>query len=511
MTSSAGAAWRLDAAVFLSGAALMGLEIVGSRILAPVFGNSLFVWGALITTFLAALALGYALGGRLADRRPDPETLAALLAGSGVLLFVIFASPEALLAALGRVPVPERFRALVASALLFGPPSVVMGMVTPFAVRLAAREIRTVGSAAGRFSALSTAGSILGTFATAFFLIPTFPTRPILFSLGSSLLVASLLVPARRLARRVAVVAVAAAAGAAVYTVGPVVARAPLPVGTLVYEKETAYHRLRVVDQGLRRALFFDRSTQGFVPVRPGIEADQYYTDGLVLGLALAEDPRSVVAIGLGAGMAQTVLSAHAPEIATTSIEIDPEVVDVARRFFGFAPDGNDRVIVGDGRRELDAQIAGADVVLLDAYFSESIPFHLVTEEFDALCKRKLTPRGALAVNFAGLLTGKGNALFWASVKTLQKVFPRVYIFSSELASGQPAFKGNAIVVATRSPDRMDRQTVASRGRALAVRLKRPGVEAWSTYLYDGEIRTGDVPVLTDAYSPTDALQQFSR
>ena len=139
MTTPAHAGWRLDAAVFLSGAALMGLEIVGSRVLAQVFGNSLFVWGALITTFLTALALGYALGGRLADRRPNPETLATLLAGGGVVLFVIFAFPEVLVAALGRVPVPERFRALVASALLFGPPSVLMGMVTPFAVRLAAQ------------------------------------------------------------------------------------------------------------------------------------------------------------------------------------------------------------------------------------------------------------------------------------------------------------------------------------------------------------------------------------
>jgi spermidine synthase len=505
------AGWRLDAAVFLSGAALMGLEIVGSRVLAPVFGNSLFVWGALITTFLTALALGYALGGRLADRRPDPETLAALLAGGGVLLFVIFASPEALLAGLGRVPVPERFRALVASALLFGPPSVLMGMVTPFAVRLAAREITTVGFAAGRLSALSTAGSILGTFATAFFLIPTFPTRPILFSLGASLLVASLLVPAPRLARRLGVAAVAAAAGAAVFAVAPGIARPPLLVGTLVYEKETAYHRLRVVDQGLRRALFFDRATQGFVPVRPGLEMRQNYTDGLLLGVAFAEYPRSVVAIGLGAGMVQTLLSAHAPEIATTTIEIDPEVVDVARRFFAFAPDGNDRVIVGDGRRELEAQVASTDVILLDAYFSESIPFHLVTEEFDALCKRKMTSRGVLAVNFAGLLTGRGNAFFWAAVKTLQRVFPRVYIFSSELAAGHPTFISNAIVVATRSPDRLDRETIASQGRALGGRLKRTEVGAWSTYLYEGEIRTGGVPVLTDAYSPTDALQQFSR
>ena len=511
MTNPARPGWRLDAAVFVSGAALMGLEIVGSRLLAPTFGNSLFVWGALITTFLAALALGYSLGGRVADRWPDPEVLAALLAGSGVLLFVIFASPEALLSALARAPVPERFRALLASALLFGPPSVVMGMVTPFAVRLAARDIATVGSAAGRLSALSTAGSILGTFATAFFLIPTFPTRPILFALGTSLLLASLLVPAPRLARRFVVAGFAGAAGAAVYVVAPAVVAPPSPVGTIVYEKETAYHRLRVVDQGLRRALYFDRATQGYVPVRPGLVMDQVYTDGLLLGLAFAGEPRSVVAIGLGAGMAQTVLTARAPEIQTTSIEIDPEVVSVARRFFGFAPGARDRVIVGDGRRELEGAVTRADVILVDAYFADSIPFHLVTEEFNGLCARKLAPGGALALNFAGSLTGRGNALFWAAVKTLQRTFPRVYIFSSELAAGQPTFHANTIVVATRSPDRLDRETIASRGQALAERLKRPGVGAWATYLYEGELRTGDVPVLTDAYSPTDALQQLSR
>ena len=150
-------------------------------------------------------------------------------------------------------------------------------------------------------------------------------------------------------------------------------------------------------------------------------------------------------------------------------------------------------------------------MILLDAYFSDSIPFHLITEEFDALCKRRLTSRGALSVNFTGTVCGKGNALFWAAVKTLQTEFPRVYIFSPELASGQPTFRATAIVVATRSPDRLDRESVASRGRAFAGRLKRPGVGVWATYLYEGELRTGDVPVLTDAYSPTDALQQFSR
>lgn len=511
MTTLPRAGWRLDAAVFLSGAALMGLEIVGSRVLAPVFGTSLFVWGALITTFLVALALGYAFGGRLADRRPDPGMLAALLAGSGILLFVVFASPEVLLAALGRASIPERFRALVAAVILFGPPSVLMGMVTPFAVRLSAKEIATVGSVSGRLSALSTAGSILGTFATAFFLIPTFPTRPILFGLGATLLMASLLVPAPRPGRRLVSAALLGAAGALIFLVAPGIVRPPAPAGTMIFEKETAYHRLRVVDQGLRRALYFDNRMQGYVPVREGLDLRASYADGLALSLVFPAKTRRVVVIGLGAGMVPSLLTARAPEIETTSIEIDPEVVEVAKKYFAFAPDANDRVIVGDGRRELDRQVDGADIIIVDAYFSDSLPFHLVTKEFDELCARKLAPGGVVAVNFGGELTGSRNQLFWAALKTLGEVFPRVYVFSHELKAGASPFKSAAIVIATRSPERLDPGTIADRARAVAARLGRPAVLDWSGRLYEGEIRTADVPVLTDAYSPTDALQHLSR
>ncbi|HKC24538.1 MAG TPA: fused MFS/spermidine synthase, partial [Thermoanaerobaculia bacterium] len=140
---------RLDAAVFLAGAALMGLEIVGSRVLAPVFGTSIFVWGALITTFLASLAVGYAAGGKLADRRPDPALLSSLLAASACLLWLLFLSPAPLLALFARAPMPDRFRSLLAALVLFAPPSVLMGAVTPFAVRLRARSLASIGSEAG--------------------------------------------------------------------------------------------------------------------------------------------------------------------------------------------------------------------------------------------------------------------------------------------------------------------------------------------------------------------------
>ncbi len=512
MTTLSRAGRRIDAAVFLAGAALMGLEIVGSRVLAPVFGTSLFVWGALITTFLAALALGYALGGRLADRRPDPGVLAALLAFSGILLFVIFASPHGLLAALGRASLPERFRPLVAAAILFGPPSVLMGMVTPFAVRLAAKEIETVGSAAGRLSALSTAGSILGTFATAFFLIPAFATKPILFGLGATLLISSLLVPAPRTAARAAIVTLLAVGAAAAYLTVSSGNPSPEPAGKVVYEKETAYHHLRVVDSGLRRSLYFDNRTQGYIAVRPGLELPKGYRDGMMLALVFPLHPvRRTVMIGLGAGMVPSLLSERAPEIANTSIEIDPEVVETARRFFRFAPPANGRVLVGDGRRELDRQVPGADVIFVDAYFADSLPFHLVTKEFFELCHRKLPPDGVLSMNFGGNLTGRRNALFWAAVKTVRLVFPHAYIFSSELSSGRATFEGNAILIATRSPDRLDKATIADRAAVVAAKLARPPVTDWAASLYEGELKVGDVPVLTDAYAPTDALQNLSR
>lgn len=501
---------RLDAAVFFAGTALMALEIVGSRVLAPVFGTSLFVWGALITTFLAALAAGYALGGRLADRRPEPALLSNVLLTAGALVIILFAAPDAVLSAASGAPVPDRFRALLAAIVLFGPPSILMGAVTPFAVRLAAKDLALVGSAAGRLSAVSTVGSILGAFATAFFLIPTFATRPILFGIGTALLGAAVLVPAPRPLRRVVSVAAAGSAAALVFLVGPGVMKPPMPVGTLLLEKETAYHRIRVVDQGLRRGLYFDNRLQGYAP-RPGAPFGLSYMDGLALSLAFVPDAKRVVAIGLGAGMLPTLLSSRAAAIETTSIEIDPEVVAIARKYFAFAPDANDRVIVGDGRRELDRQVDAADVVIVDAYFSDSLPFHLITKEFDALCARKLSPAGAVAVNFGGDLTGARNQLFWAAVRTLGEVFPRVYIFSKELRDGAPTFLGNAIVVATRSPERLDPGTLADRARAVAERLGRPGVVEWAGRLYEGELHTAGVPVLTDAFSPTDALQHLAR
>jgi hypothetical protein len=231
--------------------------------MAPVFGTSIFVWGSLITTFLASLAAGYALGGRLADRRPRASLLGGILVGAGLLVWLLLARPAPLLALCAAAPVPDRFQALLAALLLFALPSVLMGAVSPFATRLAAREVGTIGQTAGSLAALSTAGSIVGTFSMTFLFIPAFPIEPILFGVGATLVLCGAFASRDGLPARLGIAAAGLAAAAAVFLVRPERVPSPVPDGKVVFRKETAYHRLLVVDQGPRASSSSTTSPRG--------------------------------------------------------------------------------------------------------------------------------------------------------------------------------------------------------------------------------------------------------
>jgi len=166
--------------VFVCGATLMAFEMVGSRILAPTFGSTVFVWGSLIGVFLGALSLGYLVGGRLADRRPSFFVLGTIIAAAGLIILIVpFYAPACCRWIDGASP-GRSTNPLFASLFLFFVPSVLLGMVSPFAIRLAAEAVRTVGTTAGRLYALSTLGSLFGTFFTAFFLIAVIGVSSIL-------------------------------------------------------------------------------------------------------------------------------------------------------------------------------------------------------------------------------------------------------------------------------------------------------------------------------------------
>lgn len=503
---------RLYTVVFLSGAALMGLEIAGSRIMAPVFGTSIFVWGALITTFLASLSIGYALGGRLADRHPRPAVLGNLLVAAGLLVWLPLARPAPLLALCAAAPVPDRYQALLATLVLFAIPSVLMGTISPFAMRLAAREVKSIGSTAGTLAAVSTAGSIVGTFAMAFLLVPAFPIEPLVFGTGAVLVLSGAFAARPGLPVRLAVAGAGLVGAAVVFLLQPERVVSPVPDGVVLLKKETAYHRLLVVDQGGRRSLYFNNLAQGTVERATGEAPGHLYPSGLAAALLWRTEPvRNAFVIGLGVGMLPALYSAKAPEIAVTSVEIDPEVVRVAQEYFDFRPDANDRVLVGDGRLVLEREKGPWDAIFLDAYFSDSVPYHLTTREFFELCRARLSPGGVFAANLGGIVMGRDQRLFWAIVKTAQEAFPNVAILSHELARGQERFLGNAILVATDSPARLSKDRVLAEGDRLAAALGHPPIAAWARAFHDGEFQTANVPVLTDSYSPTDAMQHLGR
>src|SRR5918993_361742 len=180
----------LGTAVFLSGAALLGVEIAASRVLAPTFGSSLYVWGALIGVVLTGLSIGYYAGGALADRWPSPYLFVGAIAlGAGLVLAIPVVDEWVLEQVVAWDPGP-RLNPLVAAVILFGPMSVVLASVSPIAVRLAARSIDRLGRTAGRLFAISTAGSIAGTFVTAFWLVPEYGTDQVL-AVGAMVLLAA--------------------------------------------------------------------------------------------------------------------------------------------------------------------------------------------------------------------------------------------------------------------------------------------------------------------------------
>ena len=444
-------------AVFIAGAALLGLEIASSRVLAPHFGNSLYVWGALIGVVLAGLSTGYWLGGAIADRWPQPRLLVGLL-GSGALLVLAipFIDGWMLEQVVAWDPGP-RLNPLIATILLFGVPSVVLGTISPVAVRLKTRSLEHLGRTAGRLFAVSTAGSIVGTFLTAFWLIPELGTDQVLAAAAVALMLAAAAVA---LVERLAV-ALAVALALAGVSIGAVVSLAPESGATVsasqlrnwspvyrqqapedrigdiedsqsgykvLHTKDSQYHRIAVVEDDTTRYLRFDSSFQSGMYVDDPYKTRFEYSDYLQLPFAYRPSTKRVLYIGLGGGSALKRTWRDFPSVQVDGVEIDPEVVDVAYEFFELPRDPRLKVAVEDGRRFLAQNDGPWDVIAIDAFYSDSIPFHLATREFLELARSRLAPGGLIATNIIGAVQGRDSRLFRSMLRTYRAVFPAVNV-----------------------------------------------------------------------------------
>ncbi|HUP32791.1 MAG TPA: fused MFS/spermidine synthase, partial [Gaiellaceae bacterium] len=354
------------ATVFLCGGVLLGVEMAASRVLAPFFGNSLFVWAAIIGVILGGLAAGYWLGGALADRYPSPLTLAGVIGAGAVTVLAIPLVDSIVIEAVLAWDPGARLDPILCTAILFLPMAVLLSAVGPIAVRLQTQALQRVGRTAGRTFAISTAGSIAGTFATAFWLIPELGVEQ-LFVLGAAALFATAAFVGLASSRYAVVgVACALSVAAGVYAMSlgsqhiePLTAtsaqnwsplyrtrgygyldardpRAVVPVDGLKvrFAEDTRYHRLAVVDDADSRYLRFDNSLQSAMYLDDPFRTRYRYTDFFHLGIAYNPDARDVLFVGLGAGSSEKRMWRDFPELRIQAVELDPVVVDVAYEWF---------------------------------------------------------------------------------------------------------------------------------------------------------------------------------
>jgi spermidine synthase len=496
----------LKAVVFVSGAVLMALEILGSRVLAPNYGSSVYVWGSLISTFLVALSVGYALGGRIADRQPRLSVLSVILSAAAVMILPIYIWSERFLSALGTLGWNLRWSALAGAVVLFLPPSLALGMITPFAVRLSIRRMETAGTVSGGFAALSTAGSILGTIAATFFLIPALPVDTLIVGLAATLVLC-----AGALIRDRASATIGALAGA---TLGAAIL-ARMPPGAvggerLVLRRDTPYHHIAVTQLDNSRWMRFDAWTQSGVNLAQPDRSVVGYDEALMGAVAFRPEVKRVCVIGLGGGSVSRGIARILPDAIIDSVEIDPVVRDIAIEYFLYRESERVRTVIEDGRVFLSKPGPAYDLIILDAFNSTGVPFHLTTRQFFETAHKRLSPHGVFAANFVAKLMGSDGRLFWATYRTMHRQFGQVYVSNAQIqATGQAPASGNLIVFATVSADPEDLPTLRQRVAELAHRWKLPGSEQYFDVLVhapQAPLGTGE---LTDSYAPVEALQNF--
>lgn len=496
----------LRVVVFGAGAVLMALEIVGSRILAPFFGSSVYVWGSLISIFLAALSAGYYLGGVASDRWPRAGALALALAVAGVLILALPLLSRPILEMFSAWDLGPRASPLLASVVLFVLPSLLLGMTSPFAIKLAATDLARVGNTAGVLYAISTAGSIAGTLLTAFVLIPAMGVRAILYTLGGALLVLAALL-ARHAARAVrpamaALLVLLLAAGGAAQTVG---------VSRILLERDTVYHRIRVQEDAPWRYLRFDRSLQGGMLLKDPTISPLRYTDYVHLAWLFTPAIKRMLVIGLGAGSIPKRFLHDYPQVMVESVELDPAVVEVARQYFAVTEGARHRIIVQDGRQYVRRAEGTYDMILVDAYFADAIPFHLVTREFFQQMKTKLAPGGVVVANIVGALGGSNSKLFRSVYKTYASEFSGLHLFPVSFSMGKEEETTRTILLFAMDAPGINRAAIAARLEELlrAKKLSELVTRSFLRDYYDQPISTSDVPLLTDDYAPVDVLPVY--
>lgn len=473
-------------AVIVGGAAVLAVELLGTRIIAPFYGASLYLWSAQISVALAALSVGYAIGGRWADRGPKLERFALVigLAGVWIALIPVMRTPALAISESAGL----RTAVLITSAVLFFPPLTLLGMVSPYAIRLKASSLDVVGRTAGNLYSVSTVASVFAAIATGFFLIPNIGVTRLLLLIGLSLVATSaigLLLGRRAKAIATAGVLILVIAGA--FVMAPELKANP-EIGLLDI-RQSAYGEIRVVEVDDTRYMVLDGGIHTIIDPRTW-DSHFQYVHVLDLAKGMFDKPGEMVLVGLGGG--SVVKSFRREGWKVDAVEIDPEVVEVAYSHFGLFPVEAD-VYAMDARQYFITHDKKYSLAVLDAFGSSSIPFHLVTKEAFELVRSRLSPDGMIAMNIEAV--GWEDQIVKSLAATLDQVFDHVVILP---IAEPPDQIGNLVLFASNRPLDLTEDPPVPSDRFSA---EYDRAHAWDNRF---TVKPEWGPVLTDDLNPVD-------
>ncbi|MCX6796098.1 MAG: fused MFS/spermidine synthase [Candidatus Falkowbacteria bacterium] len=483
--------YKLEVVVFLCGAIVMVLEIVGSRIIAPYLGTSIIVWTSLIGVIMGALSLGYWWGGKLADIRPNYEKFSFIIFLSAIFTLIITFS-EKLLVYSNKLLLANLYAGtIIAASLLFLAPSFLLGMVSPYAARLRLKDLQTSGATVGRLYAISTGGSIVGTFLAGFVLLPWLGCMRIVVILSICLFLVSIFIhPKNFLLPKLFLLTFVLVEFLTMSFSQPTLGRnQTISIDTLYHhavirqttDKKTgrAIRTLSFEPLGIQSAVFLDSNDLVFEYSKFYNLADFFHPENeraLLLGGAAFAYPRYFLATHLKAEM--------------DVVEIDPAMHEIAKQYFQLTDNPRLHVYNEDARLFLNnVSVSSYDVVYGDAFSSQlSIPYQLATKETVAKIYESLKKGGVAILNIVSAIEGEQGMFLRAEYRTYKSIFPQVYIFQVN-KSDQPNKVQNVILVAIKNSQLPNFNNLENK--------------EYLQNLWQAEIAE-DMPIITDDYAPVD-------
>jgi len=478
------------------------IEVVGVRILSPYYGNTIYSVSSVISVILAALSLGYYIGGYLADRYPSLKWFYGIILASGLGVLLLQLSVYFFLPLIG-YSLSFTTGPLISSLILFFVPSFLLGTLSPYAIKLQKTitpEIG-IGRLSGEIFFWSTLGSIFGSLFTGFFLIPSFGINQIVFGVGILLiLISTIAILSMRIEKNTMskVVVLLAISLGAIFV---------LPLfrtkETIVYGRDGLYEKILIYD-GLfegRPTRFFqqDRSYSGAM----FLESDELvydYTKYYALYRVFKQDIKDVLVIGGGAYSIPKAILSELPYTNVNVSEIEPLLFDLAKKYFRVPEDKRLINFVEDGRHLLHDNEKKYDMIFSDVYYSLfSIPSHFTTVEFFQIAKNRLNSDGIFVANLIGTLSQKSPSLILSEIRTFQEVFPNSYFFAVD----SPNYPGiqNIIFVGYNSDKKIDFNSslIKDSQYELIRSLGKKLIDLTQFDLYS-------YPLMTDNYSPTEFM-----